>query len=198
MQIAYELNGALYLNLTNACPNRCVFCVRESAPGVGGYDLWLDRDPEAAEVLAAAGDPARYKEIVYCGYGEPTCRLAVLLETARALHGRGAPLRLNTNGLGNLINGRDILPELGGSLDVVSVSLNAANAQAYLELCRPKFGLEAFEAVVEFLRRAKEFIPRVIASVVPVAGVDVAACRRLADGLGVEFRVREIIPGSAH
>jgi len=196
MRIAYELGGSLYLNLTNACPNRCIFCVRRFAPGVGGYNLWLAHEPSAAEVLAAIGNPTRYKEIVFCGYGEPTCRLDVLLEVARALKGKGVPLRLNTNGLGNSINGRDILPELAACLDVVSVSLNAADTDAYLRLCRPSFGTDAFPAVVSFLRRSKEFIPRVVASVVPREGVDIEACRRLAEDLGVEFRVREIVPGT--
>lgn len=109
MQVAYELDGALYLNLTNACPNRCSFCVRNFAPGVGGYDLWLDHQPTAEEILEAVGEPTRFREIVFCGYGEPTCRLDVLLQVARALHGKGVPLRLNTNGLGDLINDRDIL-----------------------------------------------------------------------------------------
>ena len=146
MQIAYELDGALYLNLTNACPNRCTFCVRNFAPGVGGYDLWLGREPPAEQVLAAVGDPSRYREIVFCGYGEPTCRLDVSWQVARALKGRGVPLRLNTNGLGNLINGRDILPDLAGLLDVVSVSLNAANAADYDRLCHSRYGEAAFPA----------------------------------------------------
>jgi len=194
MQVAYELNGSLYLNLTNACPNRCAFCVRGRAPGVGGYDLWLEREPTAAEVLAAIGDPARYREIVFCGYGEPTCRLDVLIEVARALRGKGVPLRLNTNGLGSLINGRDILPELDGLLDVVSVSLNAAEAGTYDRLCRSSFGPAAFPAVITFLRQSRQYIPRVTASVVPTDGVDIEACRQVAAELGVEFRVRQIIP----
>ena len=194
MQIAYELDGALYLNLTNACPNRCAFCVRDFATGVGGYDLWLNREPSAEQVVAAIGDPSRYREIVFCGYGEPTCRLEVLLAVARALKGRGVPLRLNTNGLGSLINGRDILPDLAGLLDVVSVSLNAANARDYDRLCHSRYGEAAFPGVVSFLRRAKEYIPRVVASVVPVEGADLEACRQLATELGVEFRVRQIIP----
>lgn len=192
--IAYELEGALYLNLTNACPNRCRFCVREYAPGVGGYDLWLDREPTVEEIIAAAGDVSPYREVVFCGYGEPTCRLETLLDVARALHGRGVPLRLNTNGLGNLIAGRDILPELAGCIDAVSVSLNAPNNEEYQRLCRPVFGERAFPAVLDFLRRAKEYIPRVVASVVPYDGLDLEACRRLAEELGAEFRIRQMIP----
>lgn len=194
-EIAYELEGSLYLNLTNACPNKCLFCVREYAPGVGGYQLWLDRDPSAEEVIAAAGDISPYREVVFCGYGEPTCRLDTLLHVARNLHGRGVPLRLNTNGLGNLIAGRDILPELAGCIDVVSVSLNAADSEEYQRLCRPAFGERAFPAVLDFIRRAKEYIPRVVASVVPFEGLDLEACRRLAGELGADFRIRQMIPG---
>ncbi|MGE5530218.1 MAG: TatD family nuclease-associated radical SAM protein [Patescibacteria group bacterium] len=196
MQAAYELDGALYLNLTNACPNRCLFCVRQYAPGVGGYDLRLEKEPTAAEILSAVGDPSSFREIVYCGYGEPTCRLDVLLETAGKLHGRGAPLRLNTNGLGCLINGRDILPDLRGKIDAVSVSLNAPDAAEYMRVCRPAQGGAAFPAVLDFLRRSKDYIPRVTASVVPWPGLDIEACRRLAEELGAEFRVRQIIPGN--
>ena len=194
MQIAYELDGALYLNLTNACPNRCTFCVRNYAPGVGGYDLWLSREPDAAELIAAVGDPTRYREIVFCGYGEPTCRLGVLLEVARVLHGRGAPLRLNTNGLGDLINGRPILPLLAGKIDVVSVSLNAPDAATYHRLCRSRYGEAAFPAVVSFIREAKKYIPQVVATVVETEGLDVEACRRLAAELGAAFRLRTRIP----
>jgi TatD family-associated radical SAM protein len=196
MQIAYELEGALYLNITNACPNRCVFCVRDYARGVGGYDLWLERAPTVEEVLAAVGDAGRYREIVFCGYGEPTCRLEVLLEAARALQGKGVPLRLNTNGLGNLINGRDILPELAGLFDVVSVSLNAADADAYGRLCRSSFGAAAYPAVISFIRDSVGRIPRVAASVVSGEGVDVEACKKIAAELGAEFRIRGIIPNA--
>lgn len=194
-QIAYEIDGSLYINLTNACPNRCSFCVRDFARGVGGYDLWLDREPTAAEVLEAVGDPGRYREIVFCGYGEPTCRLEALIEVARALKPYGVPIRLNTNGLGDLINRRDILPELAGLLDVVSVSLNAATGEDYVRLCRPSFGEAAFPALLSFIRRSKWYIPRVVASVVPREGLDLDACRRLAAELGAEFRVRQFIPG---
>ncbi|NLG84997.1 MAG: YchF/TatD family DNA exonuclease [Firmicutes bacterium] len=193
-QIAYELEGVLYLNLTNACPNRCSFCIRNYAHGVGGYDLWLAREPSAAEVLAAVGDPARYREIVFCGFGEPTCRLGVLLEVARALHGRGAPLRLNTNGLGDLLNGRPILPLFTGIIDTVSVSLNAPDAETYNRLCRSRYGKKAFPAVLSFLREAKKYIPRVVATVVETEGLDVEACRRLAEELGAEVRLRTRLP----
>ncbi|MGQ9779594.1 MAG: TatD family hydrolase [Bacillota bacterium] len=195
MQVAYELDGALYLNLTNACPNRCSFCIRNYARGVGGYDLWLTREPRTDEVLAAVGDPSRYREIVFCGYGEPTCRLKVLLEVAGALHGRGAPIRLNTNGLGDLINGRPILPLLAGKIDAVSVSLNAPDSTTYNRLCRSRYGEAAFPTMLSFLREAKKYIPRVIATVVETEGVDVEACRRLATDLGVEFRLRTRLPG---
>ena len=193
MQISYELEGALYLNLTNACPNRCVFCVRNSAPGVGGYNLWLDREPTLAEIMDSMDDPRRYREIVFCGYGEPTCRLDILTAVAREMRKYDPPKRLNTNGLGNLINGRNILPDLAGLLDTVSISLNAPNAAEYSRLCRPRFGEAAYPAVLDFIREAKKYLPCVVVSIVPVPGVDVEACRKLAAEMDVAFRVRHII-----
>ncbi len=205
MKIAYFARNrkGIYLNITNKCTNKCVFCLKYFHNEYDFLHIHGRREPSKKEilnsveklVLEAGKQGGKIEEICFCGYGEPTCRLDVLLAVARALKGRGAPLRLNTNGLGSLINGRDILPDLAGLLDVISVSLNAANARDYDRLCHSRYGEAAFQGVVSFLRRAKEYIPRVVASVVPVEGVDLEACRQLAAELGVEFRVRQIIPG---
>ncbi len=188
--IAYEIRGNLYLNLTNRCTCNCSFCDRTRGATVSGYHLGLRREPEAAELIAAAGDPKRFRQIVFCGYGEPTIRLETLKETARELKARGAAIRLNTNGHGELIHGRDILPELVGLVDLISVSLNAANAEDYVRLCLPDHGEQAFEAVKNFIRRSVELGFETTASAVELPGWDPEPIRRLAESLGAKFRTR--------
>lgn len=199
--IAYAIRDSLYLNVTNACTDRCVFCALSdeqfwvgtgTAPFVKGHHLRMPRDPTSAELIEAAGDPARYREVVFCGYGEPTIRLSVLVEVARALKANGARrIRLDTNGHGNLIHKRSIVPDLAGLVDEVSVSLNTATAEQYVEICRPTFGLPTYEAIKTFITECKGVIPTVVATVVAMPGVDVEACRRIAtQELGVQYRAR--------
>ena len=189
--IVYPIRHSLYVNLTNRCTNRCIFCPRETEPRVKGHWLGLDREPSAGEVIAAIGDPAAYDEIVFCGFGEPTLRLDELLAVAGHVKEHGGKTRLNTNGHGSLIHGRDIVPELAGLIDTASVSLNTADAQQYVELCRPGKGLEAWRAMTEFIRRAAAVLPCVAATALDYPGVDVAACERLAAELGAGFRGRK-------
>jgi TatD family-associated radical SAM protein len=194
--IAYRLHDNLYLNLTNRCPNNCTFCLRRRREGIGGQHLWLDQEPDAAAVLAAVGDPRPYREIVFCGFGEPLLRPGVVREVAVALRqhypdGRFR-LRVDTNGLANLVFGRNVLEDLAGLIDAVSLSLNAPTAEEYERLCQP--GLPgAFAAVLEFAREAVKVVPEVTLTAVSVPGVDLEACRRLAEGLGARFRVRAFI-----
>lgn len=189
--IAYPIRNSLYLNVTNRCNNHCVFCARETNPVVKGHDLRLEREPTAAEILAAAGDVSCYSEIVFCGYGEPLLRWDVVQEVARTLKARGARIRINTNGQSRLFLGHDILPEMTGLVDVLSVSLNAPEAAAYAKICRPETGAAAYDAVKEFIHAAQRSVPEVIASAVSFPGVDLEACRRVAtQELGVRFRVR--------
>jgi TatD family-associated radical SAM protein len=194
MIIAYPLKGALYLNITNRCTNNCRFCIRETASGVG-YNLWLNEEPKVETIITAIGDPTRYREIVFCGYGEPLMRSEVVVEVSRYLKNYQAPapvqVRLNTNGLADLFLGYDILPQLGGVIDVISISLNAGDAQSYQELTGTGFGTAAFDAVLDFIHRSKQVFPKVIASVVRYPGVDIEKAASLANVLGVEFRVRE-------
>ncbi|MBI4496178.1 MAG: YchF/TatD family DNA exonuclease [Deltaproteobacteria bacterium] len=189
-EIAYPIRHSLYLNLTNRCSNRCTFCAKNKSTMVKGHDLKLEREPTASELLKAVGDPTRYREIVFCGFGEPLLRLETVKEVAAGLKKRGARIRIDTDGQANLVHGRNILPELGGLVDALSVSLNAENAEKYHRLCRSPFGPEGFRGVLEFLAEAKKVIPRIVATVVDMPGVDVEACRRLAGELGVEFKVR--------
>jgi len=190
-EIAYPIRNALYLNVTNRCTNRCVFCTRESSPIVKGHDLRLEREPTGQDILAAAGDVRGYAEVVFCGFGEPLLRWDVVREVARELKRRGARVRINTNGQARLFSDRDILPEMAGIVDALSVSLNAADADDYARICRPEAGRSAYDAVKAFIRDARSFVPSVTASVVSLPGLDVEACRRVAEQeLGAAFRVR--------
>jgi TatD family-associated radical SAM protein len=191
-QIVYKVGKNLYINLTNRCSNRCSFCLRENEDGYRGYDLWLDREPSVQEVIEAVGDPRKYKEIVFCGYGEPMMRLDELLAISRALKSEGARIRINTNGQANLIHGRNVVPELAGLIDAVSISLNAPDARRYAEICDPEFGEQSFDAILEFAAECKKYIPNVTLTVVNVLSpVDIERCKAIADKLGVGFRVRE-------
>ena len=189
--IAYQIRDSLYLNITNRCTNRCVFCAKFNDFVVKGHELKLDHEPDEQEVLAAIGDPAPYKEIVFCGYGEPLLRLDLILKVARRLKDQGCRVRINTDGQANLVHQRDILPELDGLVDAISVSLNAADAGTYQNICQSRFGEQSFAAVTDFLRSAKNHIPDVTATMVTYPGVDINACEQLARKLGVNFRIRE-------
>ncbi len=190
-KIAYRIRNSLYLNVTNRCTNACVFCAKFRDFTVKGHHLRLDREPTVAEVRAAIGDPTRFEEVVFCGYGEPLIRLDLVREVAGWLKGQGVRVRINTDGQANLVHGRDILPELAGLIDSVSVSLNAPDAETYQGICRSRFGEKGYKAVLEFLRLAPRHIPSVTATAVALPGIDMAACRRIAEDLGVEFRERE-------
>jgi TatD DNase family protein len=158
---------------------------------VKGHNLRLKDEPTAEDVIKEIGDPKRYAEIVFCGYGEPLLRLDAVKDVAGEVKRRGGKVRIDTNGHANLIHKRNILPELAGLVDAVSVSLNAQNAELYDKISQPKFGVKTYEAVKDFIREAKKYIPEVTVSVVSLPEVDIEACRKIADGLGVKFRVRE-------
>jgi len=191
--VSYPLRRSLYLNVTNRCTLRCSFCPKFNGSWeVRGYDLRLRRDPDAGELLEAVGDPKRFDEIVFCGFGEPTLRLYTVLEVGSELRRRGARVRLNTDGLANLVHGRDITPDLEDSLDAVSISLNAQDAKSYSRHCRPPME-GAHEAILDFTERVREFVPVVTLTAVDgLDGVDISACRAIAERYSVEFRRREL------
>jgi TatD DNase family protein len=199
--ISYAIRDSLYINLTNACTDRCVFCALSddqfwkgegTSPFVKGYHLRMAKDPSVQEVLDSVGDPSRYKEIVFCGYGEPIIRLKELREIALRLREKGAKsIRINTNGHGNLIHKRPIAADLKGIADEISVSLNTPTAEQYLEICRPSFGLPAYDSIKQFIRDCRDQGIRVVATVVAMPGVDVEACRKVAEQeLKVAYRIR--------
>lgn len=190
-KIAYRIRNSMYLNITNRCSNRCSFCAKFDDFTVKGHNLLLDNEPSFEEVMAAIGQPNGIDEIVFCGYGEALLRLDLVKQVAAALKVRGYQIRINTDGQANLAHGRNILPELAGLVDSVSVSLNAPDATTYCRLCNTPFGEAGFNAICDFIRDASAHIPQVVASAVTVPGVDIDACRILAESLGAEFRVRE-------
>ena len=198
MTITYQVKQSVYVNLTNKCPCACTFCLRNNAPGVYGSDsLWLEREPSLEEVVADFGrwDFTRFREVVFCGYGEPTERLDVLLAAAAHLKSLSpAPrVRVNTNGLSDLVNGRPTAALFKGKVDCLSISLNTDDPAEYLALCRPRFGEAAYPALLEFTREAAAAVPEVVMTVVgePVTDPDKQArCRTLAESLGARLRVR--------
>jgi len=189
--IAYKIRNSLYLNITNRCSNRCSFCAKFTDFFVKGHFLKLDHEPSFSEVMEAVGDPTQYDEIVFCGYGEPLLRIDLVREIATELKKKGSLVRINTDGQANLVHGRNVLPELVGMVDTISVSLNAADATTYAAICATPFGEAGFSGVCDFIVEAKKHIPTVIASAVTVPGIDIEPIRRLALSLGAAFRVRE-------
>ena len=196
MTIAYALGNALYLNITNECPCNCSFCIRNNAEGINpGESLWLEREPTLDEIIASINeaDLTKYQEIVFCGYGEPTCRLDVLLKCAKSIK-RLHPMsiRLNTNGLCDLINGKKTVPLLAECIDCISISLNAPDAKSYQALCEPIFGEHAYGAMIQFAKDCKAHISDTALSVVGHA-LDhnaLEACRSLCNSLDIPLRVR--------
>ncbi len=189
-KIAYQIRESLYLNITNRCTNTCGFCVRFYSDFVKGYKLRISSEPSPEEVIRAIGDPKNYREVVFCGYGEPLLRLDLVKDVAAWIKQQGGRVRINTNGQGNLIHKRNILPELNGLVDAYSVSLNAENEEKYLSICKPVFGAGTYRAVKEFIQEAGKSA-EVSVTVVSLPEVDLDACRRIAqDELKVGFRMR--------
>ncbi|HEY5675064.1 MAG TPA: TatD family hydrolase [Malonomonas sp.] len=190
-KIAYQIRDSLYLNITNRCTNSCIFCAKFHDFVVKGHELKLDHEPSVAEVKQAIGDPTRYTEVVFCGYGEPLLRLELIKEIAGWLKQQGVNVRINSDGQANLVHNRNILPELAGLVDSISISLNAADAENYQRLCQSSYGTDSYQAVKDFLQQAVRYIPEVTATAVTYPGIDIAACEQVARELGVEFRARE-------
>ena len=196
-EILYTYQGQVYVNLTNKCDCSCKFCIRTHHETVGDADtLWHKVDPTLEEVKAAidAYDFSGKSELVYCGYGEPTCALDVLVESARYAKERyGLKIRINTNGLGNLYHKKDIVPRLAEIADVISISLNAPTKEAYMEITRPQFA-DAFEGMLAFAKECGEQIAQVKMTVVDVVPEEeIEASRKLAESIGVELRVRKYV-----
>lgn len=196
MEILYKVHNNLYVNLTNKCPCACTFCLRQNMDHVGeSKSLWLEREPSAEEVIAefAKFDMSRFNEVVFCGFGEPTEAFEVLKKVAAFVKETyHMPIRLNTNGLGNLVNGRDITPEMEGLIDTVSISLNTPNADRYHELVRSKFGDKSFDAMLDFTRSSTKYVSNVVMTTVDttITKEEEEECRRICDSIGAKYRIR--------
>ncbi len=191
--IVYEIDGAVYINLTNKCSNNCEFCVRTTSDRYEEFDLWLKKEPTAKEVIEELENHDNGREYVFCGYGEPLCALDTLIEVADYLKGQGKTVRLNTNGQADLIVGKGVSERLKGKVDEVSVSLNAANAKEYNRICRCKYGEEGYYSMLRFAKECKESGIKVKFSVVNTPGFDVEAAKKVASEQGIPLRVRELI-----
>jgi len=195
--ITYEVKNGLYLNITNRCPCSCTFCIRNNDDHVYGSDpLWLDHEPSVSEICDAIDqkDLASYEEVVFCGYGEPTERLDALLEVAAYIK-KKSPIRIrvNTNGLSDLIHGEKTAPKLKGLIDVVSISLNATNPEDYLKMVRPKFGIGSFDAMLSFAKDCTAYVPDVVMTIVDTVTTkeEQEKSLQICNDLSVRLRIRE-------
>ena len=198
---AYVLDGNLYINLTNKCSNGCDFCVRNERTSYYGHYLWLKHgEPTVDKVIAAVkqlGDLSQFKEVVFCGFGEPTYKVAEMVELCDYFHEKGLKTRLNTNGQGNLINKRDIVPEIKGKIDFMNVSLNASCAEKYQKICRSQFKEMGFDALVEFAKICRRNGVKCRFSIVDCIGEEeVEACKKLAESVKVPLYIRKYITDS--
>lgn len=196
MEILYKVHNNLYVNLTNKCPCACTFCLRQTMDRIGESDrLWLEREPNFDEVVEAFKkyDMKEFGEVVFCGFGEPTEALDVLKQTAKYVKENfGNKIRINTNGLGNLVNNRNILPELEGLVDTVSISLNNPNKDEYNRLVRSKFGDIAFDEMLSFAKNAVNYIPNVVLTTVDttISKEDEQKCAGICKSIGAAYRIR--------
>ena len=185
----------IYVNMTNRCPCACTFCLRQTKEMSESNTLWLKEEPTVDEIIKEFQkyDLDDFAEVVFCGFGEPTERIDDLVQIAGILklYRRDLPIRINTNGLANLIHQRDVVPLLKGRVDTVSISLNAPDEKEYFELTRSQFGLKSFQAMLDFARECKDYVPHVVLSVVDIIGEEkIKKCQKICDDLGVTLRVR--------
>lgn len=211
MEILYKVHQNLYVNLTNQCPCACTFClrqtmdyvgesvgIREGSAKQGGQDavsLWLEHEPTFREVIKAfsSQDMTQYNEVVFCGFGEPMMAFDMLKQVASYVKDAyGKPVRVNTNGLGNLICGRDITPELHGLVDTISISLNTPDAKKYHELVRSRYGEKSFEAMLDFAKKCTGYVPNVVLTTVDttLTKEEEAQCQKICDDIGAVYRIR--------
>lgn len=196
MEILYKVHNNLYINLTNRCPYSCTFCLRQKMDKVGESDtLWLLREPTAEEVIEEfkKWDVDSFDEIVFCGFGEPTEAFDVLKKVAEFIKSKyNKSIRLNTNGVGNLINKRNIAPELKGLIDTVSISINNPDPEEYAKLVRSKYGVKSFQEMINFAKECKKYVPNVVMSTVDttISHEEEKKCKEICDEVGAVYRIR--------
>ena len=198
MTILYQVHNNLYVNLTNRCPCACTFCLRQNMDTVSHEDkrpLWLEHEPDYDEIIAAfsAYDMSKFNELVFCGYGEPTERLDILLKIAAYVKQHfGSKIRVNTNGMSDLLWNRDTAPDFKGLVDTISISLNTPNPEKYHALVRSRFGMKSFDAMLTFAKNVRQYVPSVVLTTVDttLTKEEEANCRRICEDLGVTYRIR--------
>ena len=189
------IKNNIYVNLTNRCPCSCTFCLRQTKEMTEQNSLWLKREPSVDEVIAEFEklDISKYNEVIFCGFGEPTERLDDVILIAKYLKKRRNKIliRINSNGLSDLVNKKETAPLFKGLVDTMSISLNASNAEEYYRLTRSKFGIKSYEEMQKFAVSCKKYIPNVVFTVVDCIGEDeINACQKVCDNLGITLRVR--------
>lgn len=204
--VAYEYKNSLYLNITNRCPNLCSFCIKTKwNMDYRGFDLKLEYEPNLKEIsneVSRFYGNKKYNEIVFCGYGEPTMRWDIIKEFSNLIRNgkienvnSNERIRINTNGLGNLINKRDITLEMKGIIDCLNISLNTADPRQWIFIMRPfkEYEEKGFSAVIDFIKKAKNNVAEVVVTAVELKEVDIEAVKNLALDLGVKFRSRPFL-----
>lgn len=196
MTILYKVHNNLYVNLTNRCTCSCTFCLRNEKETVGeSSTLWLEHEPSVEEVKKEFEkfNMDEYNEVVFCGFGEPTERIDNLIEIAKFVKEKyHKKIRINTNGQGSLSNGKDIAPMMKGVVDIVSVSLNTPNEKRYNEIVRSRFGDQAYQAMLSFVKEVRQYVPEVVLSTVSttITKEEEEECRKICEDLGVTYRIR--------
>jgi radical SAM enzyme (TIGR04100 family) len=196
MTILYKVHNNLYVNLTNRCTCSCTFCLRNEKETVGeSSTLWLEHEPSVEEVKKEFEkfNMDEYNEVVFCGFGEPTERIDDLIEIAKFVKEKyHKKIRINTNGQGSLSNGKDIAPMMKGVVDIVSVSLNTPNEKRYNEIVRSRFGDQAYQAMLSFVKEVRQYVPEVVLSTVSttITKEEEEECRKICEDLGVTYRIR--------
>ena len=196
MEILYKVHNNLYVNLTNRCPYACTFCLRQNMDKIGeSNSLWLEKEPSFEEVVAEFSrfDVEKFDEVVFCGFGEPTEAFDVLIKVAAFVKEKyNKKIRINTNGAGNLINGRDVVPEMQGLIDVVSISLNQPNKEKYNAMVRSKFGAQSYDAMIAFAEECTKYLPEVVLTTVDttITHEEEAECEKICKKIGAKYRIR--------
>ena len=198
MSITYIFEDGIYINMTNKCTNSCSFCIRNEFDKVGNSDsLWLSEEPTREMITQElfTYDFAKYKEIVFCGFGEPLIRLHDVLWICKKIkESTDMPIRINTNGQADLMFKEPTAKLLAGLVDVISISLNAANPVDYVRLCKPVYGEDTFYAIIKYAKDCIKYVPTVILSCVDVISEqEIESCRKIANDVGAVFKVRKLI-----
>lgn len=200
--IIYTLEGGVYFNITNKCPCNCAFCIRSKGQAVGDAKrLWFDgNEPTLLDIENAIDnyDFTGVKEVVYCGYGEPTNAYDNMINSAKYLKSKypDIKLRVNTNGLSDLINEKPTAKEICSVFDIISVSLNDPSSEKYDKITRNIYPGKAFNAMLDFTRECVKYCNDVRMTVVDViSDEDIEKSRQICENVGARFIVRSFEKG---